>query len=192
MGDIGIPPRRLDPPPAPFASGGYRLSQSRAYGGAVLATPAIAAYASSLAGTAVTVVCNRDQSFDRGTLGYTLYDANGVVYPVIYLPASTCHRLNELAVPQRLRVVDTRGRALASVARTAIDLSDGSAVDTLIHEATHILEQSTNEARVECDSYRNRWSAVKLFRLSSKKSRSVLRGMTAAHLASPPSYLKDC
>jgi hypothetical protein len=159
----------------------------------VLDTPAITGYASSLAGTAVTVVCNRDQSFDRGTLGYTMYDANGVVYPVIYLPASTCHRLNQLAGPERLRAVDTRrGRALAAVATKTIELSDGAAVDTLIHEATHILEQSTDEARVECDSYRNRWSAVKLFRLSAHKSRSVLRGMTAAHLASPESYLRDC
>jgi hypothetical protein len=159
----------------------------------VLAAPAITSYASSLAGTAVTVVCNRDQSFDRGTLGYTLYDANGVVYPVIYLPASTCHRLNELAAPARLRVVGAHGgRALASVAPTAIDLSDGAAVDTLIHEATHIREQSTDEARVECDSYRNRWSAVKLFRLPAKRSRSVLRGMTAAHRASPASYLRTC
>jgi hypothetical protein len=193
MAWIGILPRRLDPPTAPFAFGGYRLSEGRAYRGAVLATPAITSYASRLAGTAVTVVCNRDQSFDRGTLGYTLYDANGVVYPAIYLPASTCNRLNELAGPDRLRVVDTRtGRALASVAQNTVDMSDGSAVDTLIHEATHIREQSTNEARVECDSYRNRWSAVKLFRLSATKSRSVLRGVTAAHLASPASYLTDC
>lgn len=159
----------------------------------MLATPAIVSYASSLAGTAVTVACDRDQSFDAGTLGYTLYDASGVVYPVIYLPASTCNRLNELAGPAALRVVDTRtGRTLASVARSNVDVADGSAVDTLIHEATHILEQSTNEARVECDSYRNRWSAVKLFRLPARISGGILRGMTAAHLASPASYLKDC
>jgi hypothetical protein len=193
MAWIDILERQLDPPTGAVAFGGYRPSESRAYGGAVLATPAVISYASSLAGTPVSVACNRDQSFDKGTLGYTRYDANGVVYPVIYLPASTCNRLNELAGPDRLRVVDTRsGRALASVARKSVDLPDGSAVDTLIHEATHILEQSTNEARVECDSYRNRWSAVKLFRLSAKMNRSVMRGMTAAHLASPASYLKDC
>jgi hypothetical protein len=159
----------------------------------VIATAAVIGYASSLAGTQVSVACNRDQSFDVGTLGYTLYDASGVVYPVIYLPASTCNRLNELAGPTRLKVVDTRnGRVLASVGRKEVDLPDGAAVDTLIHEATHILEQSTNEARVECDSYRNRWSAVKLFRLSTKQNGSVMRGIAAAHLASPASYLQDC
>jgi hypothetical protein len=159
----------------------------------VIATPAIVGYASTLAGTAISVTCDRDQSFDKGTLGYTLYDDAGTVYPVIYLPASTCNRLNTLASTRRIAVTDTRkSRTLASSARTAVDLPNGSAVDTLIHEATHIREQSTNEARVECDSYRNRWSAVKLFHLSAREDRSVMRGITAAHLASPVSYLKDC
>ena len=161
--------------------------------GVVIASAAITSYASSLAGTPVTVTCNRDQSFARGTLGYTLYDADGVVYPVVYLPASTCKRLNELASPTRLVVLDTRkGRSLASASRTAADLPDGAAVDTLIHEATHIREQSTDEARVECDSYRNRWSAVKLFRLGAREDARILRGMTAAHVASPANYLTDC
>jgi hypothetical protein len=159
----------------------------------VIATPAIIGYASSLAGTPVAVVCNRDQSFDKGTLGYTLYDDQGVVYPTIYLPASTCNRLNTLASPSRLVVTTTRkARALAAAPPTTADLPDGAAVDTLIHEATHIREQSTDEARVECDSYRNRWSAVKLFRLSAKENRSIMRGVTAAHLASPADYLMEC
>jgi hypothetical protein len=159
----------------------------------MIASPTVVGYASQLAGRPVQVACHRDQSFEAGVLGYTLYDAEGVVYPVIYLPASTCNRLNELASPSRLLVVDTRkGRTSASVERSSADLPDGFAVDTLIHEATHIREQSTNEARVECDSYRNRWSAVKLFRLPASKDRQVMRGMTAAHLASPASYLKDC
>jgi hypothetical protein len=163
-----------------------------ARGVVVIATPAITSYASSLAGRPVTVRCNRDQSFTNGLLGYTLYDATGYVYPVIYLPASTCNRLNVLAWPSRLRVIDGRQpRALASVA-AGTDLPDGAAVDTLIHEATHIREQSTDEARVECDSYRNRWSAVKLFHFSAARSRAILRGMHAAHEASPASYLADC
>jgi hypothetical protein len=156
----------------------------------VIASPAIVAYASSLAGRAVTVQCNRDQSFDSGELGYTLYDSSGTVYPVIYLPATMCKRLNTLAGPQRL--VARRGRTAAQRAAAKIDVPDGTAVDTLIHEATHILEQSTNEARVECDSYRNRWSAVRLFGLSSAMDAAVMRGITVAHLASPASYLRDC
>ncbi len=155
---------------------------------------AVTSYASQLAGRPVTIACHRDQSFKDDTLGYTLFDADtGYVYPVIYLPASTCNRLNQLASPHRYLVADTRkGRAVASSERSAVDLPDGSAVDTLIHEATHILEQSTDEARVECDSYRNRWSAVKLFNLSATEDSQIMRGMKVAHLQSPPEYLKDC
>jgi hypothetical protein len=159
----------------------------------VIAAPAIIAYASSLAGTPVAVTCNRDQSFGTGELGYTLYDAQGVVHPTIYLPASTCNRLNALAAPSRLPATRAgAGRVLAAAPTPETDLPDGAAVDTLLHEATHIREQSTDEARVECDAYRNRWSAVKLFRLSGKQNRSVLRGVTASHLSSPADYLRDC
>jgi hypothetical protein len=159
----------------------------------VIATPTVTSYASQLAGRPVTIACHRDQSFAVGVLGYTLYDEAGVVYPVIYLPASTCNRLNALASPSRLVVRDTRrSRTAASAQRASSDLSDGAAVDTLIHEATHIREQSTNESRVECDSYRNRWSAVKLFHLPAARDRAIMRGIIAAHVASPPSYLKDC
>lgn len=155
---------------------------------------AVTSYASDLAGRPVTIACNRDQSFKDDVLGYTLFDADtGYVYPVIYLPASTCKRLNALAAPHRLLVADTRkGRTAASSARSTVDLPDGSAVDTLIHEATHILEQSTDEARVECDSYRNRWSAVKLFHLSAAEDSRIMRGMSAAHFQSPADYLTDC
>jgi hypothetical protein len=101
-----------------------------------------------------------------------------------------CNRLNTLADPSRLVVVDTRRSHGA--AQDGVDIANGTAVDTLIHEATHIREQSTDESRVECDSYRNRWSAVKLFRLSARMDAAVMRGITAAHEASPPSYLRDC
>jgi hypothetical protein len=138
----------------------------------------------------VTVQCDRDQSFDAGQLGYTLAE-NGVVYPTIYLPASTCNRLNNLANP--LVVVDKRpSKVIESAAALAIDLPDGSAVDTLIHEATHILEQSTDEARVECDSYTNRAAALDLFPLSAKMKARVMRGVIATHENSDPSYLTIC
>jgi hypothetical protein len=160
----------------------------------VIASPAIVSYASTLAGRPVAVQCNRVQSFARGELGYTLYDpSSGTVFPVIYLPSTMCNRLNALAGAQRLAVVDTRtSHSIAQAAAASVDLSDGTAVDTLIHEATHILEQSTDESRVECDSYRNRWSAVKLFHLSSRMDAAIMRGITAAHESSPRSYLKDC
>ncbi|HEY1478592.1 MAG TPA: hypothetical protein VGF46_01100 [Gaiellales bacterium] len=158
----------------------------------MVSSPAVTSYASQLAGRPVSIACHRDQSFQQRELGYTLYDQHGVVYPVIYLPASTCNRLNTLASPSRLLVADMRKGHSAASSSPVVDLPDGSAVDTLIHEATHILEQSTNEARVECDSYRNRWSAVRLFRLSAAKDAEVMRGITATHLASPASYLRDC
>jgi hypothetical protein len=157
----------------------------------MLATPAVVSAASTLAGRPTTVVCNRDQSFDPGELGYTLAE-NGVVYPTIYLPASTCNRLNMLMAPQ-LVVVDRRpSKVIASAAAPAIDLPDGSAVDTLVHEATHILEQSTDEARVECDSYRNRAAAVDLFPLAARQKARVMRGVIATHQDSDPSYLTIC
>jgi hypothetical protein len=159
----------------------------------MIATPAVTSYASTLAGRAVSVACHRDQSFAPGLLGYTLYDASGYVYPVIYLPASTCNRLNTLASPGRLFVLDRRTPRTAATKEAArADLPDGAAVDTLIHEATHIREQATDEARVECDSYRNRWSAVALFHLPARMDRAIMRGITAAHESSPASYLKDC
>jgi hypothetical protein len=160
----------------------------------MLASPAITSYASTLAGRPVTVQCNRVQSFAPGELGYTLYDpATKAVYPTIYLPSTMCNRLNTLADPSRLVVVDTRRpHGAAQSAAAQVDTANGTAVDTLIHEATHIREQSTDESRVECDSYRNRWSAVKLFHLSARMDAAVMRGITAAHEASPPSYLRDC
>jgi hypothetical protein len=158
----------------------------------VIATPAVVSYASQLSGQTVTVVCNRDQSFDAGELGYTLYE-NGVVYPTIYLPASTCNRLNNLTAAN-LRIVDKRKTRVvqSAAAAAAIDLPNGSAVDTLVHEATHILEQSTDEARVECDSYKNRAKALALFGLSSRQNAKVMRGIVATHENSDPSYLTIC
>jgi hypothetical protein len=160
----------------------------------MVASPAIVSDASTLAGRPVTVQCNRDQSFAPGELGYTLYDAaTKVVYPTIYLPATMCNRLNTLADPSRLVVVDTRRSHVGAQAASAqVDVANGAAVDTLIHEATHIREQSTDESRVECDSYRNRWSAVKLFRLSARMDAQIMRGITVAHDDSPASYLRDC
>src|ERR1700712_5850844 len=158
----------------------------------MLATPAVVSAASTLAGRPTTVTCNRDQSFDAGELGYTLAE-DGVVYPTIYLPASTCNRLNNLANPQ-LVVVDKRpaSKVIVSAAALAIDLPDGSSVDTLRHEATHILEQSTDEARVECDSFQHRDAAVDLFPLSPKQRARVMRGVVATHQNSDPSYLTIC
>jgi hypothetical protein len=156
----------------------------------VIPVAAVTDYASQLAGRPVTIACHRDQSFAKDLLGYTLYDDTGYVYPVIYLPASTCNRLNKLASPHRLLVADTRTKR--AVAAKTTDIRDGSAVATLIHEATHILEQSTDEAHVECDAYRNRWSALKLFDLPAAKNKGILRGMILAHEQSPPEYLADC
>lgn len=156
----------------------------------MIASTAVVGYASQLAGAPVSVACHRDQSFERGVLGYTLYE-DGVVYPTIYLPASTCNRLNNLTAAN-LRIVDRRPHRVTESADAAIDLPDGSAVDTLVHEATHILEQSTDEARVECDSYRHRAKALRLFDLTRAQRVRVMRGIVATHRASDPTYLTIC
>jgi hypothetical protein len=158
----------------------------------VIATPAVVTIASLLAGRPVTVTCNRDTSFDPGELGYTL-SGNGMVYPVIYLPASTCNRLDLLA-GGRVAVVDRRApkRMGVSAGAASIDLPDGSAADTLIHEATHIREQSTDEARVECDSYTNRARVLDAFALTGKLRARVEKGIESTHRSSDPSYLTVC
>jgi hypothetical protein len=89
-------------------------------------------------------------------------------------------------------VVDKRKGVVVSAAAAAIDLPDGSAADTLIHEATHILEQSTYEARVECDSYTNRAQVLDLFHLTGKTRSRVEKGIEATHWNSDPSYLTIC
>jgi hypothetical protein len=158
----------------------------------VIAAPAVVSIASQLAGRSVTVACNRDSSFAADELGYTLAE-NGTVYPVIHLPASTCSRLNRMAAGG-ISVVDRRARKrmTVSAAAAAIDLPDGSAAGTLIHEATHILEQSTDEARVECDSYTNRVQVLDAFRLTGKVRMRVEKGIEATHWTSDPSYLAIC
>jgi hypothetical protein len=159
----------------------------------VIASPAVITIASTLANRVVTVACSRDSSFGQGELGYTLADANGVVYPTIHLPASTCNRLNLLA-SGRVALVDKRAsrRPMVSAAAAAIDLPDGAAADTLIHEATHIAEQSTDEARVECDSYRDRARVLDAFTLTGKQRARVERGIEITHRNSDPSYLTIC
>ena len=53
-------------------------------------------------------------------------------------------------------------------------------------------EQSTDEARVECDSFQHRDAAVDLFPLSPKQKARVMRGVIATHQNSDPSYLTIC
>jgi hypothetical protein len=158
----------------------------------VFASPAVVAIAAQLAGQPVGVACRKDSSFGQGELGYTLADG-GVVYPVIYLPASTCSRLNLLAAGH-VALVDRRAgkRVVVSAAAEAIDLPDGSAADTLLHEATHIREQSTDEARVECDAYVERARVLDAFALTGRLRTRVEMGVAAAHRGSDPAYLTIC
>jgi len=69
---------------------------------------------------------------------------------------------------------------------------DVLALIRVIDAVEQALDAGSDEARVECDSYRNRWSAVKLFHLSATEDSRIMRGMKVAHLESPPEYLKDC
>ena len=158
-----------------------------------MVTAPVVAIASQLAGESVQVSCERNARFSDASRAYTVWQANDgtiVFDPVIHLSASTCNELN------RLVVRDTRSSAgqtqFVTNGGAIIDLAGGGAVHLLLHEALHLREKSTDEARVECDASRNAWSAVALFHLAAWRDQQILRGMAVAHAGSAPSYLKDC
>jgi hypothetical protein len=176
----------------------------------VIAPPALNQYATLLAGKPVTVACQRDQSFDAGLRGYTLWygddPANPSYVQVIYLPYSTCQRLIAIITPphvsgNRKRPVTRIGSIVSPgepnpMAAEGINVeSDGYALETILHESTHLRENSTDEARVECDTHLNAWQAVKPLGLPAWRAQATLDAMTEAHdtsEVSPINYLADC
>lgn len=158
-----------------------------------MVTAPVVAIASQLAGERVSVSCERNQSFNTEDRAYTLWtDSDGTVIfdPVIHLAAGTCDALNRLVVRDGRPHAAVKG--LATNGGTTVDIPDAGAVHLLLHEALHIRESSTDEARVECDTSLNAWSALRLFKLPAWRDRQILRGMRLAHLASDASYLGDC
>jgi hypothetical protein len=178
----------------------------------MIAPPALVAFESTLAGHPVAVQCLRNQSFDPGEGGYTLWhqdvetysdgtivDSPVVFDQVVYLPTASCTRL----------VVLLSGRAPALARRVygtivspgnpdGLDeqlLADGRALHDALHEALHLGENSNDEARVECDTELNRWQAVKLLHVAAERTRLLLASMTLRHRDSqrgPVDYLADC
>lgn len=155
--------------------------------------PPVVAIASQLAGTPVTISCERNARFSDASRAYTLWESEDgtiVFDPVIHLAAGTCNELNRLVVRDGRRHV-AREQILTD-SGAVVDLAGGGAIHLLLHEALHIREESTDESRVECDTNRNAWSAVALFRLAAWRDRQILRGMRVAHLESASSYLAVC
>lgn len=172
----------------------------------MIAPPALNAYATLLTGHPVTVACQRDQSFTDDTRGYTV-TINGEFLQVIYLPTSTCNRLIALIptpqrVPAKHKRLSTRIGTIVSVGKvdqaSADGLNveaDGFALETILHESTHLRENSLDEARVECDTHLNAWQAVRPLGLPAWRAAETLQAMTDAHDTSevaPVNYLADC
>lgn len=158
--------------------------------------PALVAIASNLAGTPVSVSCQRNQDFTSGVEAYTLGTQNGdgtiTVDPVLHFSRGTCNEL--------IRLVVRDGRPhhahswLVTNGGQIVDLPGGSAVHILEHEALHVREQSADEARVECLAEENRATAVGAFHFAAWQAKQILRGFVVAHLDSsraPVDYLAD-
>lgn len=149
-------------------------------------------YASQLAGEPVTIACERDSRFQDGAGEYVYYDGDTLTFDsVIHLPRKTCNALYRL-VSRDSRRLPTSAAGLVTNGGAPVDLPDGRAVHVLLHGATHIRESSSDEGRVECDTYRNGWQAVRLFGFPASEARQILRGMTVAHRESRADYLTVC
>lgn len=154
--------------------------------------------ASILAGTPVTIVCSvRGYINDSGTPlegatveGYVKF-VGGVPEPIIHLrPANCRHLLNLGAAASRTAysgLPDDKGFGPEA------DDADGTALATLQHEAFHIKLDSTDEGYVECQNYKNRWAALKVFRPMKRWiQQQIYWGMKLDHLNSLPEYQEVC
>lgn len=75
----------------------------------------------------------------------------------------------------------------------AADKLDGMAMSTFLHEMLHIKLRSSNESLVECTTYQNRWSVIKLFRpLARWVQLQIYWGMKLDHEDSAPNYRELC
>lgn len=176
----------------------------------MIAPPVLNQYATLLTGHPVTVACIGDHSLPQGDLGMTYWygddPANPSFVQVIYLPTSTCKRIIAIITPPHgspaARRLSSRIGTIVSPGtpdRASVDgvdvEADGRALETILHEATHLRENSTDEARVECDTHLNAWQAVKPLGLPAWRASSTLQAMTAAHEeseVSPIDYLAVC
>ena len=133
----------------------------------------ISDYASILTGRDIATFCVKMED----ATGYTLQvsDSDGTWFePNMYLSPGTCQAL------RRLDKHDFRGA-----------YAEGHAVLTIMHEATHITLNSSDEAIVECNAMLNIDKALKLFKLSPNRLKQLHNFAWEAHWSLPDEYLTD-
>lgn len=164
--------------------------------------PVVQAAASIIAGTPVTIVC---EDFSRGpaaaavgadgsVLGFVLPDPAGGIAPVIHLPQRTCSTLRHL---DRMRPGTARVSETFRPGGSVMLSAEGSALETLAHEATHIRLESTDEAAVECWNFDHRRATLAAFaradvHFTRKVTDELLLGMRWLHLHLWPQYRDRC
>jgi hypothetical protein len=141
----------------------------------------IEAYVSNAIGVPVTISCEPDASFELGVDGYVLQGGDGSILPVIHIRQSECAAAQ--STDRKRAKNPTQWTELSTTGQRDDEIS-GFALDVILHEASHIALQSTDEGVVECVSWRNRWALVNQFGLLPKVASMVAAGMTARHLNS--------
>lgn len=131
----------------------------------------IDAIASQFTGKATTVQCLPDSSPDwqDGTAGYVLL-ANGQTVPIVYLPKSTCNRLEHLDTGNEIIVDDML---------------------VFTHELYHV-EGWQNECDTEKLALQNEWQVLKLFKLAKWRAQAILGGAKFADQNFDPEYHVGC
>ena len=75
----------------------------------------------------------------------------------------------------------------------ATDARDGVAFETFLHEMLHARLRNGNESVVECDTYKNRWAAIRLFRPMKRwVQKQIYWGMKVDHDLTMPNYREVC
>jgi hypothetical protein len=162
------------------------------------------ARASIMAGTPVTIACqtaaemklavNESPDSKTTTWGYVLTDPDtGKFLPVIFLRKQLCRDLYNLGSHTYFNSWDTTNPNDEGYGPKASE-EDGKALSVLLHEAIHQRSgPQATEAYVECQTYRNRWAAIKQFRpMKTWKQLRIFWGMKIMHDDTPDEYREIC
>lgn len=127
--------------------------------------PTLEGIASQYSGTPTSISCESPVTFAPDLLGFVRF-VDGQVVATIHLPASTCSSLEH------------------------IDKGDITPLDvlTLVHEATHISLDSTDECVVETTALANAWQVVRQLKLPAWRTRAILAGLPSADQELQPAY----
>jgi hypothetical protein len=152
----------------------------------VIALAQLDSIASTIAGKPTTIVCRDFRDVPVSVRGYVLPDASGHITPTIYLPRSTCWRLEHLDAPRNPHPLSVQ---VYRIGGPEMDVADAGALATLTHECTHVRLDSTDELRVETAAFGERRRVLSLFPLTSRFRRALAVGWLWWHLHLPNAYV---